>query len=183
MSKRFLRKLGTLQFPCLNGLGFQVQKLIMTNLKVFFHILAWNFFTRITLYRSPSQKGDGFEKFTDNFEIPLEALAESNSHLIAVLGDFNIKSKNWYSNDKTTRKCVKIEFVSSQHGFHQTINEPTHVLKNSSSCTDLIFTSKPNLVLDSGGHSSLHLNCHHQIGYAKYNLKILFFCPPYEPVI
>ena len=155
----------------------------MTNLKVFSHILAWNFFTRITLYRSPSQKGDGFEKFTENFEIPLETLAESNSHLIVVLGAFNIKSKNWYSNDKTTRKCVKIEFVSSQHGFHQTINEPTHVLKNSSSCTDLIFTSKPNLVVDSGGHSSLHLNCHHQIGYAKYNLKILFFCPPYEPVI
>ena len=37
---------------------------------------------------------DGFEKTTDNFELTLDTLAESNSHLIAVLGDFNIKSKN-----------------------------------------------------------------------------------------
>ena len=32
--KLVLQKLGTLQFPGPNGLGFQVQKLIMTNLKV-----------------------------------------------------------------------------------------------------------------------------------------------------
>ena len=49
--KPVLQKLGTLQFPSPNGLGFQVQKLIMTNLKVekkIFHILAWAFFTKIT---------------------------------------------------------------------------------------------------------------------------------------
>ena len=48
--KPVLQKLGTLQFPSPKGLGFQVQKLIMTNLKVgktFFHILAWAFFTKI----------------------------------------------------------------------------------------------------------------------------------------
>ena len=32
--KPVLQKLGTLQFPSPTGLGFQVQKLIMTNLKV-----------------------------------------------------------------------------------------------------------------------------------------------------
>ena len=38
--------MGTLQFPSHNGLGFQVQKLIMTDLKVgknFSHILVWAF--------------------------------------------------------------------------------------------------------------------------------------------
>ena len=42
---------------------------------------------------------------------------------------------------------------------------------NSSSCIDLIFTSQP--------HPSLHPNCHDQIVYAKFNLKI-HFPPPYE---
>ena len=96
-----------------------------------------------------------------------------------MLGDLNIKSKNWYINDKTTTKGAKIEFVTSQYRLHQIINEPTHLLENSSSCIVLIFTSQPNLVVDSGVHPSLHPNCHHQIVYAKFNLKI-HFPPPYE---
>ena len=79
----------------------------------------------------------------------------------------------------TTTEGAKIEFVNSQYGLHQIINEPTHVLENSLSCIDLIFTSQLNLVVDSGVHPSLHPNCHHQIVYAKFNLKI-HFPPPYE---
>ena len=44
---------------------------------------------------------------------------------------------------------------------------------------DFLFTSQPNLVMESGVHSSLHQNCHHQIIYAKINLKV-FYPPPYE---
>ena len=48
-------KLGTLQFPNPSGLGFQVQKLIVINLKVvkkiFCHILDWAFFNRTTHQR------------------------------------------------------------------------------------------------------------------------------------
>ena len=132
-----------------------------------------------SLYRSPRQTSDGFEKLTNNFELTLDTLAESNSHLIVVPGDFNIKSKNWYTNDKTTTENGKIEFVTSQYGPHQIINEATHVLGNSSSYLDLIFTSQPNLVVDSGVHPSLHPNCHHQIVYGKFNLKI-HFAPSYE---
>ena len=62
---------------------------------------------------------------------------------------------------------------------HYTINEPTHVLGNCASYIDLIFSSKPNLVVDSCVHPSLHPNCHHQIVYANFNLKI-HFTSPYE---
>ena len=48
----------------------------------------------VSLYRCPSQTSDGFKKFTDNFELTLDTLADSNSHLIVVL-----KSKIWYIND------------------------------------------------------------------------------------
>ena len=58
------------------------------------------------------------------------------------------------------------------------INEPTHLLQSSSSCIDLIFTSQPNIVVESGAHPSLHPNCHHQIIFAKFNLKI-YYLPPY----
>ena len=61
----------------------------------------------------------------------------------------NIKSKNWYINSKTTTEGAKIEFATSQYELHQIINEPTHVLENSLSCIDLIFTTQPNLVVDS----------------------------------
>ena len=33
--------------------------------------------------------------------------------------------------------------------------------------------------MESGAHSSLHPNCHHQIVFAKINLKI-YYPPPYE---
>ena len=66
-----------------------------------------------------------------------------------------------------------------QFGLQQIINETTYLTSNSSLCIDLIFTSQPNLLMESGVHSSLHPNCHHQIVFAKINLKI-HYPPPYE---
>ena len=45
-------------------------------------------------------------------------------------------------------------------------------------CIDLIFTTQPNLVVESGVHPSLHANCHHQLAFVKFNLQI-FYPPPY----
>ena len=60
-------------------------------------------------------------------------------------------------------------------------SDPTDFLERSSSCIDLIFTTQPNLVMNSGVHTSLHPNCHYQTIYAKFNLKI-FNPPPYKLV-
>ena len=73
----------------------------------------------------------------------------------------------------------KIDAFTSTFGLQQIIKEPTHNVEDSSSCIDLIFTSQPILVMESGMHSSLHPNCHHQIIYAKFNRKI-YYSPPYE---
>ena len=70
-------------------------------------------------------------------------------------------------------------FLASQFAMSQVINEPTHNLDNSRSCIDLIFTSQPNMVIDSGVHPSLHSNCQHQIIYFTFDLKV-FYTPPYE---
>ena len=62
----------------------------------------------------------------------------------------------------------------SQFGSHQVIKELTHMLDTSLSCIDLVFTSQSSLIIDSGAHSFLRLNCHHQITYAKFNLGIIY---------
>ena len=66
----------------------------------------------------------------------------------------------------------QIESLTMSCGFQQLTSDPTHLLANSSSCTDLIFTDYPNLVVDNGVYPSLHPICHHQITYCKCNLTI-----------
>ena len=72
--------------------------------------------------------------------------------------------------------------LSSSNGFSRLIDEPTHIKTNSTSCIDLIFTDKPGLSVDSGVHSSLHPNCHHQIIYSTFNLNICY-PPPYQQLV
>ena len=68
----------------------------------------------------------------------------------------------------------KIANLTSQYALKQIID---HILNNSSSCIDLLFTSQPNLVMGSGFHSLLHSNCHHQVIYGRFSLKI-YYPPP-----
>ena len=96
-----------------------------------------------------------------------------------LLGDVNAKHNNWCSDDKPTQEGRKIDNVASQFLLSQIIKEPTHISQSFSSCINLLFTNQPILVTDSGVHLSLHSNCHHQIIYAKFNLKIIY-PPPYE---
>ena len=98
---------------------------------------------------------------------------------MVLLGDFKAKCTNWYKHDKTNFEGIAIENISWQCGLNQVINEPTHILENSSSCIDLIFTSQPTLITESGVAPSLHPNCHHQVIYAEFNLKV-YYPPPYE---
>ena len=134
------------------------------------------------IYHSPSQSSEEFDKYLSNFEFLLDYMTNRNPFVSIIIGDFNARSNNWCSSDKTTYEGKKLETLTSQCGFKQAISDPTHILESSSSCIDLIFTSRPNLVMNSGVHSSLHPNCHHQIIHAKFNLKI-FYPPPYERIV
>ena len=136
----------------------------------------------ISLYRSPSQSSDEFENFVYNLDLTLEALTQNNPFLTVIIGDFNAKFNKWCSTDKTTPEGAKLDNLTSQYGLTQLLKEPTHISDNYRSCIDLIFTSQPNLVVDFGIHPSLHENCHHQIVYSKFDLKI-FYPPPYERTV
>ena len=74
---------------------------------------------------------------------------------------------------------AKTDALTTQFGLQQIIKESIHTLAESFSCIDLIFTCHQNLVMESGVFSFLHPNCHHQITYEKFNIKI-HYPPPYE---
>ena len=95
-----------------------------------------------------------------------------NPFLTTRIGNVPAKSKDWCLTDITSFDGSKIDFLTSQFGLLQITKEPTHILDKSRSCIDMIFTSQPNMVIDSG-HASLHSNCDHQIIYAKFDLKII----------
>ena len=86
----------------------------------------------LSLYRSPSQNKDDFETFLENLELILITWLKKNPLMMVVLCNFNAKSKFCYTND----------FFTSSFGFYHIINKPTHILNNSSSCTDLIFAQQ-----------------------------------------
>ena len=109
-------------------------------------------------------------------------LKKKNPFLTVALGDFNAKSQTSFRNDKTSYEGSKLDILTCSHGLRQLINEPTHLLDSSSSCTDLIFTSQPNFVMDSGVQPSLRPNCHHQLAFDKFNLSI-YYPPPYERTV
>ena len=133
---------------------YYLQKSISFELKIIDKLC--NF---ISLYRSPSQTQDEFEKFSENLKRNLDRLF--HPFLAAVIRDFNAKSSNWYYHDKSSSEGNAVDTITKQYGLHQVIKEPTHILDNYSTCIDLISTSQPNLIIESGVHPSLHPNCHH----------------------
>ena len=118
----------------------------------------------MSLYRSPSRNRDQFEKFLENLELSIDHVAGKSPYMVVVLANTNTEG-------------LKIDILTVSFDFSQIINEPTLILSNSSSCIDLIFTSQPNLVIESGVHSSLHANFHHQTTYVKFNLNIIYPLP------
>ena len=119
----------------------------------------------ISLYRSPSQSQDEFERCSGNLEKNLDDLLQNNL-VVVLICHFNFKSINCH--DQSSLDSDAVDNITKQYGLHQVIREPTHILDNTSSCVRLIFISKPNLT-ESGVHSSLNPHCNH---HAKFNLHI-----------
>ena len=58
--------------------------------------------------------------------------------------------------DISTCEGTQVNSLTTSYGLSQIISDPSHILPNSSSCIDLIFTNQPRLVTTSGFHPSLH---------------------------
>ena len=133
----------------------------------------------IILYPSPSQCQGTFESFIDNLETNIDTIATENPYLIGILGDFNAKLSTWGRSDKSIYEGSRINDLVSNYDLQQLVNKPTHRTGSSSFCIDILFFSQSNLVMGSDVHPSLHPNCHHQIIYVKFKLKV-YYPPSYE---
>ena len=74
------------------------------------------FWKIVSLYRSPNQSQDDFETLTNNLELILDKIFETNPFVVITLGDFNPKLSQWYKNDKITTEGSKIANLTSQYG-------------------------------------------------------------------
>ena len=131
------------------------------------------------VYRSPSQNETEFDNFMMNFELMLSKMNAENPYSFIITGDFNCRSTQWWENDAENNEGKLFEPLTSDLGLNQLISEPTHLIGNSKSCIDLIFTDQPKLVIASGVHPSLHDHCHHQIIYGKLSVSNIKL-PPYK---
>ena len=129
------------------------------------------------IYRSPSQSQEEFDNFTINFELMLSKMHAENPFCVIITGDFNCRSTQWWENDIENNEGKLFEPITSEMGLHQLISEPTHLMGDSKSCIDLIFTDQPNLVIESGVHQSLHEHCHHQIVYGRLSVSNIALPP------
>ena len=136
----------------------------------------------IVSYCAPSQTTSQFDDFLSNFEKLFYNVQILQPAFTVILGDFNAQSKSLWSGDSTTMEGIRLDSLVSTYKFHQLISEPTHILRNSLSCVELIFSDERSLVVNSGVHHTLHENCHHQITYFKLNLKFVY-PPPYERLV
>jgi len=128
------------------------------------------------IYRSPSQNSDQFNLFKQKWEETIININNCSPTVLAVFGDFNARNSDWWASDTTNAQGREIADIAAQYGLYQLIDEPTHILPNSFSCIDLIFSSVEGLVSDSGVLPSLFPRCHHQLVYANFNIKPTF--PP-----
>ena len=134
------------------------------------------------IYRSPSQGNQKFDSFLTNFQKLLNEISIRKPSLSIITGDFNARSSHWWVKDIYTTEESKLFSESPNNVFSQLINELTHIQTNNSSCTDLIFTNQPMLLVNSGVRTYLHPNCQHQIVYSSFNLNI-YYPPPYQCLI
>lgn len=96
------------------------------------------------MYRSPSQTANEFNDFHFHFDWLLNQVNKLYSSFLVILADFNARFKSW----------PQTKYLTTNHGLHQLISDPTHLLPNLPSCIDLIFIDHPNLYTDCGVHAS-----------------------------
>ena len=104
------------------------------------------------------------------------------STFTVILRDFNARSISWWTDIITFYEDSHTESLIIVNGFQQLISDPTHLLANSSSRTDLMFKDQQNLAVDSRVHPTLHSNFYHQITHNKFYLMIEY-PPPYNRLV
>ena len=85
------------------------------------------------------------------------------------IGGFNTRNSEWWDGDSTNLQGTELAELATQFSLNQVIHGATHILPNSASCIDLIFTTETN----SGVLPSVFPRCHYQSIFDKL-VSLLF---------
>ena len=83
------------------------------------------------IYRSTSQSSNKFKEFLVNFDKLLKQVNMLKSSFTIIIGDFDGRSRSWWSDNITSYEGSRIDSVTPTYEFHQLISDPTHLLFNS----------------------------------------------------
>ena len=100
-----------------------------------------------------------------------EKVRAESPYTVIHLGDFNAHNSNWWHGDTDNEAGKLLHDVFDDLGLTQLVNDPTHILNNSKSCTDLVLSDQPNIISECSVHPSLHTTCHHQINHVSSNVN------------
>ena len=89
---------------------------------------------------------------------------------VILTGDLNSKTKQWWPDGEETNGGVPLNQLIEGFSMTQLIGQPTHILANSSSLSDLIITDQVDMFVDSGLLPSPRHKNHQEIIYGKLNL-------------
>ena len=64
-------------------------------------------------YRSPSQTQGEFDIFLITFEQLIGNIITKNPLFILIIGDFNIRSTNWWKNDLSTSEGIQFDLLTA----------------------------------------------------------------------
>ena len=65
---------------------------------------------------------DEFEKFLSKLNLTMESITKKNPFLTVVVRDFNARSSKWWTDDKKTQECLKIDNLLSQFSLSQVLS-------------------------------------------------------------
>ena len=126
------------------------------------------------LYRSPSQSNEQFSLFRQRWEETIININDCSPTIAIYIRDFNARNSEWWNGDSTNLQGTELAELVAQYSLNQIIDGPTHILPNSVSGIDLIFTTETNFVTDSGVLPSLFPRCHHQLIFEKVSFTTFF---------
>ena len=126
------------------------------------------------LHHFPSQSNEQFSLLRQRWEETIININDCPPTIAIYIGNFNARNSEWWNGDSTNLQGTELAELAAQYSLNQIIDCPTHILCNSASCIDLIFTTKTNFVADSGVLPSLFSRCHHQLIFANVSFTNFF---------
>ena len=101
----------------------------------------------VAIYRSPNQSSEEFDLFQESLQNIIDSIKDLRPHCIALTGDFNCRSNQWWPGDKNLPEGIALDDLFESYNMTQLIDQPTNIEPRGISCVDLIVTNQPKDLL------------------------------------